>query len=48
MGRIGQQINSKNSLNVMYYFNSSRSQSVAQLPRFNVSHDGPRPERERG
>ena len=33
MGRIGQQINSKNSLNVMYYFNSSRSQSVGNVPQ---------------
>ena len=32
MGRIGQQINSKNSLNVMYYFNSSRSRSVGNVP----------------
>jgi hypothetical protein len=32
MGRIGEQINSKNSLNVMYYINSARSQSVANFP----------------
>ena len=32
MGRIGQQINSKNSLNVMYYFNRLRSQSVGNVP----------------
>jgi hypothetical protein len=32
MGRIGQQIDSKNSLNVMYYFNRSRSQSVNTFP----------------
>ena len=37
MGRIGQQINSKNSLNVMYYFNSARSQSVANFPEL-TSH----------
>ena len=32
MGRIGQQINSKDSLNVMYFFNSSRSRSVSNFP----------------
>jgi len=32
MGRIGQQIDSKDSLNVMYYFNRSSSQSVAAFP----------------
>jgi hypothetical protein len=32
MGRIGQQINSKNSLNVMYYFNRSSSRSVGNVP----------------
>ena len=32
MGRIGQQINSKNSLNVMYFLNSTRSQSVGNFP----------------
>jgi hypothetical protein len=32
MGRIGQQIDSKNSLNVMYYFNRSSSQSVSTFP----------------
>ena len=32
MGRIGQQINAKNSLNVMYYFSSARSQSIASFP----------------
>ncbi|MGO8816383.1 MAG: carboxypeptidase-like regulatory domain-containing protein, partial [Terriglobia bacterium] len=31
-GRIGQQNNAKNSLNVMYYFNSSRSRSVTNFP----------------
>ncbi len=35
MGRIGQQIDSKNSLNVMYYFNRSASQSVAAFPGMN-------------
>jgi hypothetical protein len=37
MGRIGQQINSKDSLNVTYYFNSGRSQSVSGFPDF-TSH----------
>ncbi|MGA2984442.1 MAG: carboxypeptidase-like regulatory domain-containing protein [Terriglobia bacterium] len=37
MGRIGQQINSKNSLNVMYYFNSARSRSVTNFPQL-TSH----------
>jgi hypothetical protein len=32
MGRIGQQINSKDSLNVMYYFNRSQSHSVTAFP----------------
>ena len=32
MGRIGQQINAKDSLNVMYFFNSARSQSVSGFP----------------
>ena len=32
IGRIGQQINAKNSLNVMYYFSSARSQSIASFP----------------
>jgi hypothetical protein len=32
MGRIGQQIDSKDSLNLMYYFNRSSSQSVAAFP----------------
>jgi hypothetical protein len=32
IGRIGEQINSKNSLNVTYYFNSARTQSVASFP----------------
>ena len=41
MGRIGQQINSKNSLNVMYFFNSSRSQSVAGFPEL-TSHSSSR------
>ena len=35
IGRIGQQIDSKNSLNVMYYFNRSTSQSVAAFPDLN-------------
>ena len=37
MGRIGQQFNSKDSLNVMYYFNSARSRSVSGFPDF-TSH----------
>jgi len=37
MGRIGQQIDAKNSLNVMYYLNSARSQSVASYPEL-TSH----------
>jgi hypothetical protein len=41
MGRIGQQINSKNSLNVMYFFNSSRSQSVGNVPELS-SHTSSR------
>ena len=32
MGRIGQQIDSKDSLNIMYYFNRSSSQSVGTFP----------------
>ena len=32
MGRIGQQIDSRNSLNVMYYFNRSDSRSVNTFP----------------
>jgi hypothetical protein len=32
MGRIGQQISAKDSLNAMYYFNSARSQSVSAFP----------------
>ena len=32
MGRIGQQINARDSLNVMYYFSSGRSQAVANYP----------------
>jgi len=32
MGRIGQQIDAKDSLNVMYYFNRSGSQSIASFP----------------
>ena len=32
MGRIGHQISAKDSLNAMYYFNSSRSQSVSTFP----------------
>jgi hypothetical protein len=32
MGRIGQQISAKDSLNGMYYFNSTRSQSVSTFP----------------
>jgi hypothetical protein len=41
MGRIGQQINAKNSLNVMYFFNSARSQSVAGFPEL-TSHTSSR------
>ncbi len=37
MGRIGQTINARNSLNVMYYFNSARSRSVSGFPDF-TSH----------
>ena len=37
MVRIGEQINSKNSLNVMYGFNSGRSQSIGSFPQF-TSH----------
>ena len=48
MGRIGQQINSKDSLNVMYFFNSSRSRSVSGFPEFTFPHFHPRPERECG
>jgi hypothetical protein len=32
MGRIGHQISAKDSLNAMYYFNSSRSTSVSTFP----------------
>ena len=32
MGRIGQQISAKDSINAMYYFNSARSQSVSTFP----------------
>src|SRR5207253_4761451 len=32
MGRIGQQISAKDSLNGIYFFNSSRSQSVGSFP----------------
>ena len=32
MGRIGQQISAKDSLNAIYYFNSARSQSVSTFP----------------
>jgi hypothetical protein len=32
MGRIGQQISAKDSLNAVYYFNSARSQSVSAFP----------------
>ena len=41
MGRIGQQINAKNSLNVMYFFNSARSQSVSGFPDL-TSHSSSR------
>ncbi len=34
MGRIGQQFSKKDSLNVMYYFNSARSNSVSNFPDF--------------
>ena len=37
IGRIGQQFSPKDSLNVMYFFNSSRSQSVSGFPDF-TSH----------
>ncbi len=37
MGRIGQQISKKDSLNVMYYFNSARSHSVSGYPEL-TSH----------
>ncbi len=40
MGRIGQQINAKNSLNVMYYFNSSHSQSVGNVPELSSHTTG--------
>ena len=40
MGRIGQQINSKNSLNVMYYFNRSSSQSVGNVPQLSSHTSG--------
>jgi len=41
MARIGQQIDAKNSLNVMYFFNSARSQSVANFPEL-TSHTSSR------
>jgi hypothetical protein len=41
MARIGQQIDAKNSLNVMYFFNSARSQSVANFPQL-TSHSSSR------
>jgi len=37
MGRIGRQIDPKDSLNVMYYFNSSRSHGVGSFPEL-TSH----------
>jgi hypothetical protein len=37
MGRIGQQIDAKDSLNLVYFFNSARSQSVANFPEL-TSH----------
>ncbi len=40
MGRIGQQFSSKDSLNVMYYFNSSRSRSVSGFPDFTSHSSG--------
>ncbi len=40
MGRIGQQFSAKDSLNVMYYFNSSRSQSVSGFPDFTSHSSG--------
>jgi hypothetical protein len=41
MARIGQQINSKDSLNAMYFFNSTRSRSVANFPEL-TSHSSTR------
>lgn len=41
MARIGQQINSKDSLNVMYNFNSARSRSVSGFPAL-TSHTSSR------
>ena len=41
MGRIGQQIDPKDSLNVMYFFNSARSQSVSNFPEL-TSHTSTR------
>ena len=41
MGRIGQQIDAKDSLNVTYYFNSARSQSVTNFPQL-TSHTSSR------
>jgi len=41
MARIGQQINSKDSLNAMYFFNSARSRSVANFPEL-TSHSSTR------
>jgi hypothetical protein len=41
MARIGQQINSKDSLNAMYFFNSARSQSVSGFPKL-TSHSSTR------
>ena len=35
IGRIGQQIDSKNSLNVTYFFTSSNSRSVGNVPQLN-------------
>jgi hypothetical protein len=41
MVRIGQQFNSKDSLNAMYFFNSARSQSVSGYPQL-TSHSSTR------
>jgi hypothetical protein len=41
MARIGQQINSKDSLNVLFYLNSARSRSVSGFPDF-TSHSSNR------
>lgn len=40
MARIGQQLSSKDSLNVMYYFNRSTSQSVGNVPELSSHTTG--------